>query len=1002
MYYIRIAETLADKGKLIPHTDDVYKYVNRNKDCYRSIYFYNEEQKKQFDTSKSVAGITEVVTSKLVFDFDSGTNLEQAREDALELCQRLVSKGVNPEDIQVYFSGSKGFGIEMNTTSMLTVQEFKNVTFNLAADLTSFDKVINNASRIIRVPLTKHQTTGNFKIPLTIDELTDLSIDEIVSFSKDISNYDLDVLKEAMGRVIDLPQAVLNLRVRGEPTKPQKVVERPQDVELDLSNKPKFLTNCKYSLQEGHFGSGERNSALMTLAATYKNNGFSKAIVYRMLKGVAQTQSELSGQTRFSDKEIYKNIIEVVFSPTWKGGMYSCQQEGWLRDYCQALGDKCCEKDPDHKHEVGPKLISSVKDKFKHYVKNIDKNTVKTGIGWIDQKLFISTGTNVGIIGAAGCHEKGAEIIMFDGSIKKVEDIIVGDLLMGPDSKPREVLKLHRGREEMVRIHSHRNNPFVVNKSHIMHLVPSHLKNKLSFPGGINITVNNYIEGIRDKKRTTLSGYKLTKPDQITFNNNTNLTIDPYILGVWLGDGHSDGPAITSMDEEIITAWRVYGTQLGLRTRKDVSKSKANVYSLVDCKNKKNPLMEMLRDLNLYKNKHIPLIYKTASIEERKKLLAGLIDTDGHKEANKKGWGITQKSKILAEDILFLARSLGLHASINAVIKNCMYKGERKYGTYYTVYISGENVFGVPCKLKRKFFETPVDLRLNVRHYGINKLEILPEDDYYGFTIDQDHLYLTSDFMIHHNSGKSSLCLDILSNTSKAGVKSVFASLDMASTRMYEKILYRVSGKTREELYQMYQDDREHELEALVKSEFENVFFYDKSSPTVSDIRNYILECERQTGEKIKLVCLDYFERVSSDFSDDTQASKKIAGELQDLVNDLDIALITFVQPNKFSIAGGPDQPIRNYTAIKGSSFLYQSFRQILSLWRPFYNPKDFKDDKYMTMAILKNDLGELDEHSFHWEGKRGMIREMDLAEKFTFEHLLHEKENAGKDDDGL
>jgi hypothetical protein len=53
-------------------------------------------------------------------------------------------------------------------------------------------------------------------------------------------------------------------------------------------------------------------------------------------------------------------------------------------------------------------------------------------------------------------------------------------------------------------------------------------------------------------------------------------------------------------------------------------------------------------------------------------------------------------------------------------------------------------------------------------------------------------------------------------------------------------------------------------------------------------------------------------------------------------------------------------------------------------------------------MAILKNDLGELDEHSFHWEGKRGMIREMDLAEKFTFEHLLHEKENAGKDDDGL
>lgn len=48
-----------------------------------------------------------------------------------------------------------------------------------------------------------------------------------------------------------------------------------------------------------------------------------------------------------------------------------------------------------------------------------------------------------------GCHAKGHGILMHDGSIKAVEDIIIGDLLMGPDSLPRTVLALARGRQEM-------------------------------------------------------------------------------------------------------------------------------------------------------------------------------------------------------------------------------------------------------------------------------------------------------------------------------------------------------------------------------------------------------------------------------------------------------------------------------------------------------------------------------------------------------------------------
>jgi hypothetical protein len=202
----------------------------------------------------------------------------------------------------------------------------------------------------------------------------------------------------------------------------------------------------------------------------------------------------------------------------------------------------------------------------------------------------------------------------------------------------------------------------------------------------------------------------------------------------------------------------------------------------------------------------------------------------------------------------------------------------------------------------------------------------------------------------------------------------------------------------RDKLYDLFKNDKGGPLEKKVKEQYGNVWFYDRSATTVDDIRDYIKHVENKTGEKVKLVMVDYFERVLSDMSDDTAASKQIANQLQDLVNDLNICLVTLVQPNKFSLSGGPDTPIMSYTAIKGSSFLYQSFRSILSLWRPFYHPQWKSHDKYMQMAILKNDLGELDTLNFAWTGKTGDIRELEDREFAELDELL--KEKARKDDE--
>jgi hypothetical protein len=94
----------------------------------------------------------------------------------------------------------------------------------------------------------------------------------------------------------------------------------------------------------------------------------------------------------------------------------------------------------------------------------------------------------------------------------------------------------------------------------------------------------------------------------------------------------------------------------------------------------------------------------------------------------------------------------------------------------------------------------------------------------------------------------------------------------------------------------------------------------------------------------------------------------------------MDVAQIVLLQPNKMS--GDMREPIKSYTNIKGSSFLAQSFRIALGLYREGYDPTSIENDHYLTINILKNDLGESGTLDYNWNGKRGEIGEMDDLDK--------------------
>jgi phosphomevalonate kinase len=397
----------------------------------------------------------------------------------------------------------------------------------------------------------------------------------------------------------------------------------------------------------------------------------------------------------------------------------------------------------------------------------------------VTQSEFINTTTIVAFAGpikSGKCLGIDTPILMYTGEIKPVQDIVVGDLLMGPDSQPRTVISLARGREEMFKVIPVKGDPFVCNRSHILSLKTKHLTIKTKREGKKriileksngdikNLSVEEFLSSSKQKKKYKLGSWKPNDP--VVFKSNDSvLGIDPYFLGIWLGDGSSANPSITNVDPEIISYTYKYAQSLGLiikyHKKKSLFSSKAMTYRITSGlkggRHDRNRLFTYFREYNLIGNKHIPFEYKVADVDTRLKLFAGLIDSDGHK-SKETSYEISQKNKVLAEDITFLARSLGFAAYIKEVRKSCMYKGERKWDTYYRISIFGKGLNKIPVLLERK--KSLID---NNHDNTVLKtsLESLGEGDYYGFEISgPDRLFLLGDFTVTHNTQSSDFIVE--------------------------------------------------------------------------------------------------------------------------------------------------------------------------------------------------------------------------------------------------
>lgn len=366
--------------------------------------------------------------------------------------------------------------------------------------------------------------------------------------------------------------------------------------------------------------------------------------------------------------------------------------------------------------------------------------------------------------GAGKCLALGTRIIMADGSLRAVEDVKTGEYVMGPDSWPRKVLGTTRGRSMMYKVHQTSGIDYVVNDAHILSLK----KSKSAFfegryPEYNEITNINVVEAYNKSKRWKehFRGYKaglLDFPEKEVF-------IDPWYLGAWLGDGKSDDNIIYSEDTEVLDACEKLADDLDMNVsiyNQPNNKSIGIKLSRIVGKRLRNDLREAFDGYHLFNDKHIPIEYKTNSEQIRLQVLAGLLDTDGYCYNN--GYEIAQTNKVLAEDIKFLADSLGFKTNLREKKTTCTNNGVK--GLAYRLSINGDT-WRIPCKIKRKQIKRESITKNKDFLLSQIKIEPIGMGDYAGFSLDGDHLFLLEDGTVTHNTEGFALALILLSRTKR-------------------------------------------------------------------------------------------------------------------------------------------------------------------------------------------------------------------------------------------
>lgn len=413
--------------------------------------------------------------------------------------------------------------------------------------------------------------------------------------------------------------------------------------------------------------------------------------------------------------------------------------------------------------------------------------------------------TSFGYIDPIECFDPATPILLWNGSIKLAGDIAVGDQLIGDDGLPTTVRKTCSGEYMMYEVRPKKKNfmNYTVTANHIMVFkIKMHKRihkqkqrsgyNVYSFDK-INMKCNErffasiedaieYQQSIKEddileitvEKYLTLSPYIKSMLYEHKISGihweKQDVLLDPYLLGMWLGDGLSSGFGFATNDIECLEYWENWASQHNCQVKHHtryqygISKHKPRIDKFTGSTFRHN-----LKHYNLIQNKHIPMEYIRNDRDTRLKLLAGLVDTDGSVRANGHEIRITQgpKNTRIIDDALFLARSLGFSCNINTGKSQWTHKfpdgtTEKRFSTYTELSMTGEFLYELPTRVPHKKlnkFDCEKS-RYKCASYLQSPVQIIQKGigPFAGWQLDGNERFLLSDCTILHNTPEGASC----------------------------------------------------------------------------------------------------------------------------------------------------------------------------------------------------------------------------------------------------
>jgi hypothetical protein len=400
-----------------------------------------------------------------------------------------------------------------------------------------------------------------------------------------------------------------------------------------------------------------------------------------------------------------------------------------LRKYKEYLGDgensPASPKDSLFPHHPSEYDRINLEFTFKLYTKETDPSgrgrdqdvLITEAIKQLNKNhtTFVSAFTGYG-----KCLAPGTEVLMYDGTKKKVENILLKDKIMGDDSTSRNILSVCEGVEEMFEIIPKLGESFTVNRSHILTVFQNEKEKNLNSyhkdENVIDISVEDYLK-LSDEEQQNLKCFWVP----VNYPHK-NIEFDPYFLGVWFGNNS------------------------------EYSIKDSKIFDCIQC----DSVLEARDKTDIIFRKCIPLLYKVNSEEIRLNILAGLIDSCGKIKEN--GYEIVKQSKELSNDIQDLCRSLGLFCFITK-------KNTFNFSTSitlllndtYHISIYGDNIKNIPIRVESKkiILEDINDIeRENKYNPLITDFTVISKGGgkYYGFQIDKNGRFLLGSHMVTHNT----------------------------------------------------------------------------------------------------------------------------------------------------------------------------------------------------------------------------------------------------------